>query len=63
MFEYDREKGFKTLAEYKLFEDGEIYIPPHTWKEIKDKFPRDEVILHLSNLTQRAERYPISSPK
>ncbi len=59
MFEYDREKGFKTLAEYKLFEDGEIYIPPHIWKEIKDQFPRDEVILHLSNLL-RAMPFPLT---
>ena len=46
-FEYEK-KAKDNIEEYEVVRGQEIFIPPHQWSEMLDKFTRDEIITYLS---------------
>ena len=47
-FEYEK-KAKDNIEEYEVVRGEEIFIPPHQWLEMLDKFTRDEIITYLSS--------------
>jgi hypothetical protein len=46
-FKYDQEAK-KTLEEYKVVKGEELFILPHHWSEMTDKFDKENIIAYLS---------------
>ena len=46
-FDYEK-KPKENIEEYEVVKGQEIFIPPHQWSEMLDKFTRDEIITYLS---------------
>jgi hypothetical protein len=47
-FDYEK-KPKENIEEYEVVRGQEIFIPPHQWSEMLDKFTRDEIITYLSS--------------
>ena len=60
LFDLNEEKTQpKELEDYNFVKNGEVHIPPHIWREVKESFDKKEIIEHISSIIEDQKlKYP-----
>ena len=56
-FEYEK-KSKRPLEEFSWLKDGKFHVNPSDWAEIKERFPRKEIMVHLMGLIKEHQISP-----
>lgn len=56
-FEYEK-KANRTLEDFSWLRDGKFYVNPSDWSEIKERFPRKDIMVHLMGLIKEHQVSP-----